>query len=322
MDEDDPFVPLRPFVGGSLRDRRERERERRIAEHVSRHREHRRQPPGRARGLSLPDIVDTAIAVADAEGTDAVSMRRIAREMRVGAMSLYWYVGSKEELHQLMLEKVQAEAETPEPSGNWRADLRGFARNTRAALLRHPWAIDFLGIGPPSGPNDAHNAERLLAALDGLGLDIATAIQVGMTVGTYVMGAALREIQEIRWQRNATEAMAGMTAAEIAEFRAEYNRRIRVSGRYPHIVKIMDADIDPDAPETRDERFEFGLDCVLDGIAARLEPRQRRLRPAYFHRKCTNRRPKFLESFSTRWYSGLMSLRLSKCPSANVAISG
>jgi hypothetical protein len=95
-------------------------------------------------------------------------------------------------------------------------------------------------------------------------------MQVLMTVGTYVMGAVLREIQEIRWQRSAAEATAGMTAAEIAEFLAEYNQRICESGRYPHIAKIIDAGIDPDAPETRDERFEFGLDCVLDGIAARL----------------------------------------------------
>jgi AcrR family transcriptional regulator len=271
-EEEDLFMPLRPFVGASLRDRRERERERQIAAHVSRRRAHRGQAPRQVRGLSLPDIVGTAIAVADAEGTEAVSMRRIAREMRAGAMSLYWYVGSKEELHQLMLEKVQAEAQAPEPSGNWRADLRGYALNTRAALLRHPWAIDFMGIGPPSGPNDARNAERLIAALDGLGLDIATAMQVLMTVGTYVMGAALREIQEIRWQHSATEATAGMTAAEIAEFLAEFNRQICESGRYPHIAKIIDAGLDPDAPETRDERFEFGLDCVLDGIAARLRP--------------------------------------------------
>ena len=270
MDEEDPFLPLRPLIGGTLRDRRERDRERRIAEHVSRRIEHRGHAPRQVRGLSLPDIVDTAIAVADAEGTEAVSMRRIAREMRVGAMSLYWYVGSKEELHQLMLEKVQAEAEAPEPSGNWRADLRTYAHNARAALLRHPWAIDFLGVGPPSGPNNARNLERLIAALDGLGLDIATAIRISMTVATYVMGAALREIQEIRWQHSTTEAKAGMTATEIAEFLAEFTRRIRESGRYPHIAKIMDADLDPDAPETRDERFEFGLDCVLDGIAARL----------------------------------------------------
>jgi len=98
MDEEDLFLPLRPLPGGTLRDRRERDRERRIAEHVGRRREHRGQAPRQVRGLSLPDIVGTAIAVADAEGTEAVSMRRIAREMRVGAMSLYWYVGSKDRL--------------------------------------------------------------------------------------------------------------------------------------------------------------------------------------------------------------------------------
>src|ERR1700751_2906073 len=125
-EDEDVFVPLRPLIGGA-RESRERDRERRIADHVSRRREHAGQPPRRVRGLSLSDIVDTAVAVADADGTEAVSMRRIARELRVGAMSLYWYVASKDELHQLMLERVQAESEAPEPSGDWRADLRGYA---------------------------------------------------------------------------------------------------------------------------------------------------------------------------------------------------
>jgi AcrR family transcriptional regulator len=267
-EEEDVFLPLRPLLGGGsggVRDRRERDRERRISEHVSRHREHGSQPPRRVRGLSLSDIVATAIAVADADGTDAVSMRRIARELHVGAMSLYWYITSKEELHQLMLEAVQAESEAPEPSGDWRADLRTYAHNARAALLRHPWAIDFLGQGPPSGPHDARNAERMIAALDGLGLDLPAVMYALMTVGTYVLGAALREVQEIRWHSVAAE----LTETEVAAFAGDLNQRIRQSGRYPHLVRLMDADFDPDSPGTRDERFEFGLDCVLDGIAAR-----------------------------------------------------
>jgi AcrR family transcriptional regulator len=269
-EDEELFVPLRPSLGVSARDRRERDRERGIAERVDRHRDHGWQPPRRVRGLSRTDIVATAIAIADAEGTEAISMRRIARELRVGAMSLYWYVSSKEELHQLMLQKVQAEGETPEPSGDWRSDLQGWARNMRAALLRHPWAIDFIGSGPPSGPNDARNMERLISALDGLGLDIPKTMYVIMTVGTYVLGAALREVQEIRWQASAAEATAGLTEAEVAELVGEFERQIRQSGRYPRMVRIMDEDFDPDSPQTRDERFEFGLDCLLDGIAARL----------------------------------------------------
>ena len=228
----------------------------------------RGREPRRLRGLSRDDIVATSVAIADAEGTAAVSMRRIARDLHVGAMSLYWHVESSDELHQLMLEAVQGEIEAPEPSGDWRADLAAYALDYRAALHRHPWAIDFLGAGPPSGPNDARNADRLIGALDGLGLDAMTTMWALLTVGTYVTGAALREIQEIRWHRAADEARTEMTEDEAAAAYREFERMVRGSGRYPHIAKIFDAGIDPDAPETRDARFEFGLGCVLDGIAA------------------------------------------------------
>ena len=268
--EEDLFVPVRPLFRGGPRDRHEVRRERQIAEHVSRHRDHGRQPGRRARGLELDDIVAAAIAVADADGTEAVSMRRIARELDVGTMSLYWYVNSKEALDQLMLERVQAEAQAPQPTGDWRADLRAYARTMRAALLRHPWAIDVLGLGPPTGPNDARNAERLMGALDGTGLDTVSTMRVLTTFGTYVVGAALREIQEIRWQQSVAEATAGLTEDEIDEAIAEYGRRIKESGRYPHLTRILETGVDPDSPLTRDERFEFGLDCMLNGIAVRL----------------------------------------------------
>jgi AcrR family transcriptional regulator len=255
-EDEEVFLPLHAIFAGSPRDRRER-------------------APRRVRGLSRADIVTAAIAVADAEGPDAVSMRRLARELRVGTMSLYWHVVSKEELHQLMLERLQAEIEVPEPSGDWRMDLRAYAIANRASLLRHPWALDFLASGPPSGPNDARNLERLLAAVDGLGVDPATTMWLIMTVATYVVGAVLREVQEIRWQRSVAEATADMTGEELAEAMAEFGRRVRAAGRYPHMVRFMDEGIDPDAPETRDERFEFGLDCMLDGIAARVKSARR-----------------------------------------------
>jgi len=273
-EEEGPFLPLRLFRAVEENDRRarqERARERQIAAAVSRAREHGNRPGARARGLTRADIVDIAVAVADAEGTAAVSMRRIAKDLQVGVMSLYWHVESKEELHQLMLETVQAEIEAQVPSGDWRADLAAYARNTRAAMHRHPWAIDYIGAGPPSGPQDARNADRLIGALDGLGLDIMTTIWVLMTLSTYVMGATLREIQEVRWHRAAEETMSGMPEGDIAEALAEFDRRVRGSGRYPYLAKVLDAGIDPDAPETRDERFEFGLSCVLDGIAARIK---------------------------------------------------
>jgi AcrR family transcriptional regulator len=226
-------------------------------------------PAPRARTLSRADIVQAAVAVADAEGTEAVSMRRIARDMRVGVMSLYWHIESKDELHRLMLEFVQGEIEAAEPSADWRADLAVYARNSRAALHRHPWAIDFLGAGPPSGPNDVRNADRLIGSLEVVGLDMLGTMWALMTLGTFVLGATLRDIQEARWHEAAAAAEEEMTEEAADAARAEFARQILKSGRYPHIAKIFDANVDPDAPESRDERFEFGLTCVLDGIGAR-----------------------------------------------------
>lgn len=263
----------RPYAR-SGRGSREEAHDQRIAGHVQRHRERGAQPPRRDRGLSRDEIVRTAIAVADAEGPDAISMRRIARELSAGAMSLYWYVGSKEELLELMLDAIEAEIEVPEPSGDWRADLGTFAHRTRAALSRHRWAVEFIGTRPPSGPNDVRNLERLLGLLDGTGIDDFRLIMgIFMTVATFVIGAVIRDVQEIRFHREQERAEAALTQEEIQAERDRYHEWFEASGQFPRIARLMASGIDPDDPDTRDERFQFSLDCVLDGIAARLGSR-------------------------------------------------
>jgi AcrR family transcriptional regulator len=263
-----PWFPASAYRAGlTPRELRERKRDRQIHEHVRRRGERMRQ---RDRGLSREEIVASAMAIADAEGVEAVTMRRIARELGAGAMSLYWHVSSKEELQDLMLEAIEAEIDVPEPSGDWRADLRAFARTTRAVHLRHQWALEFRGLGPPTGPNDARNADRMFGAFDGLGLDVGTTVWLAQAVTTYVIGALQREVQEIRTNREMAAIAASMSEDELAAFEKEFTERIHASGRYPRIARFMDANVDPDDPATREERFEFGLDIVLDGIAARL----------------------------------------------------
>src|SRR5690349_19181382 len=250
---------------------REAAREDRIAGHVQRHKARGSQPPRRDRGLSREERVSAAIAVADAEGPDAISMRRIARDVGAGVMSLYWYVASREELLDLRLDAIEAEIEVPEPTGDWRADLGAFAHRTRAALRRHGWAVEFIGTRPPSGPNDVRNLERLLSLLDGIGVDDYQVVMgIFMTVATFVIGAVIREAQEVRFQAEQERVEASMTPEEVQAEHERFRSWFEASGRYPHIARLMEAGVDPDDPNTREERFQFSLDCVLDGMAARL----------------------------------------------------
>jgi AcrR family transcriptional regulator len=230
------------------------------------------QPRGRGRGapaLSRAEIVDAAIAIADADGAEAVSMRRIAQLLRSGTMSLYWHVANKEHLLDLMLDTLTGELIIPGPPGDWRSFLQATARENRAMLLRHRWVMDFIGGRPPLGPNTLLNLERLLAALEDLHLDTATALNILAAVSTYVTGAVLRELREIRAQRDLERS--GFDRAEAAAGMAEWHRRLTADGRFSHFLRIVEDNVDPDAEETRDERFEFGLDCVLDGIAIQVE---------------------------------------------------
>jgi AcrR family transcriptional regulator len=228
----------------------------------------RGRPPQRQR-LSREEIVDAAIAIADAEGADALSMRRIAQVLRAGTMSLYWHVSSKERLLDLMRDALMAEVDLPEPSGDWRSDLRAFAVSSRGMLRRHLWLMDFVGGRPPLGPTTMLVMDRALAILETADSGYETRLWILESVNTYVSGAVLREAQEIRAYEAEREARAEFGAEALA-LRRRWRDRVADTGLFPRFVEFLDLDIDPDAPETMDPRFEFGLDCLLDGIAARL----------------------------------------------------
>jgi len=227
---------------------------------------------GRARsGLSREEIVDVAIAIADSEGAESVSMRKIAQVLRAGAMSLYWHLAGKEHLLELMLDALMADMVVPEPTGDWQADLRVQASSQRQVLLRHKWVIDFIAARPPLGPNTLRNLDKSLATLDCLDLDTDTAINILQTVNTYVLGAVVRELGELRTQREQQKWVTAET--NVNAKLQQWRERLEATGMFDHFLRILRDDVDPDAEETRDARFEFGLDCVLEGIAAKLAKR-------------------------------------------------
>ena len=234
----------------------------------------RSAPRGRDRSrpvLSRDDIVAAAISIADRFGADAVSMRKIAQLLQAGAMSLYWHLASKEHLLELMLDAIQGEVYVPEPTGAWQADLRAQACSLRSVLRRHRWAADFFGSRPPLGPNTLRSLDKVLAMFDRAGIDMATVINIVQAVNTYVSGAVARELQEIRTQREQDDFV--VSDAEFVEKIEEWKQHLAATGKFDHFVRMIDEGIDPDAEETRDYRFEFGLDCLLEGFAVVLARR-------------------------------------------------
>jgi AcrR family transcriptional regulator len=221
----------------------------------------RPEPPSRPAlaPLSRELIVDAAIALADADGLTAVSLRKVAAVLDAGPMRLYGYLSTKDELLDLMVDTVYGEILPPEP-GDWRAALRSLAHQLRAAARRHPWFADLIGGRAGLGPNTLAHMEGALAALDGLG-DIDTVLSVFNVVTAYAIGAIRKEVADRR-----AEAASGMDERQWQRTIGPYLSRVLATGRYPTLVALVrDA-----AHPPPDAVFDAGLDYVLDGVAARL----------------------------------------------------
>jgi AcrR family transcriptional regulator len=230
--------------------------------------------PGRGPqpSLSLAAIVEAAVAVADAEGVDAVSMRRIAGDLGVGTMSLYRYVETKDDLLDLMTDQVFGEGTFAESHlDDWRDDLRRSAMGYRRLMLRHPWVLSIGVSRPPLGPNVLRRTEWMLGTMEGLGLSIQEISEFTGTVIAYVRGVVLAEIGEAEVVRR-----TGQTEDDYRRLVGPYLMQVLAAGQHPLMARFVhEADEHPDP----DRVFRSGLERVLDGVAAGLE-RARRERPA------------------------------------------
>ncbi|HEX6108738.1 MAG TPA: TetR/AcrR family transcriptional regulator C-terminal domain-containing protein [Ktedonobacteraceae bacterium] len=210
--------------------------------------------------LSREQIVRAAIDLADTQGAQALSMRRLAAKLGAGTMSLYWYISRKEDLLDLLVDAVLGEVELPAyPSGDWRADIHLLAMQTRTVMLRHTWLASLIGSRPGLGPNWLKRLEFSLAAVDGLGLAMTDMAGILSTVDGYVIGFVLRELEE-----EVTKRRTGMTEAEWQAAIGPYMQQLITSGNYPHLARYIAESEDRDIGES----FTFGLDRLLDGIAA------------------------------------------------------
>ncbi|MER7946070.1 TetR/AcrR family transcriptional regulator [Streptomyces sp. NPDC096079] len=209
-------------------------------------------------------IAEAAIGIADREGFAAVTMRKVAAELGVAPMAAYRHVDGKDELWALMVDRVSAELEPPEAAEGWRETLRTYAHRTRDGMLRHPWLAQLPTPLFALTPNRMAAAERQLAALDGLGLDVDTMMAAFRAVASYVHGAVQSEVAIAQYMReqgweNADETRRGL---------APQMSYLLGTGRYPtYRTYALGAARKDDAAWM----FRTGLDCVLDGVAGLIE---------------------------------------------------
>lgn len=212
---------------------------------------------------SVEEVVRAAIALADAEGLAALSMRRVAETLQLSPMSLYTYVPSKAELVDLMLDRVAGEMGDPDPAdGDWRAQLTLLCRQRWATAQRHPWIMHMGRRRPPLGPNVLARVEAMLHAIDGLGLSEMEMDQLISLVGDYVRGAvrAALDAREI-------EQQTGMTDEQWWSMNTPLLEGLVDPARYPTTVRIGEAyKSGRMAPPDHERNFEFGLQRVLDGV--------------------------------------------------------
>lgn len=231
----------------------------------------RPEPGTRRPKFTRDQIAATALAIADAEGFAAVSMRRVAAELDAGTMTLYYYVRTKDELVVLMDDAMMAEVLIPDDEfpSHWYDALTAIALRTWDILIRHPWALHSLQ-NAPAGPNAMRHFEQSLAALARTDLDGPDKFLLLAMVDDYVHGNALRSA-EVR--------SAGVPAPDDAPIEAamRFGRAQLATGKFPHTEALFGGD-DPRTvlprlvgPMTERDRFRDGLATVLLGVAGRMK---------------------------------------------------
>jgi AcrR family transcriptional regulator len=232
-------------------------------------RDHEPAPRGRgaAAGLSVGRVIGAAVAVADAEGIGALSIRRVAADLGVGAMSLYTYVPGKGELLDLMVDAVLGEL--PGLVGDldpddWRARLEAVARGNWALFERHPWLLQVgASSRPPLGPNVMAKYELELRAVDGTGLGEVDMDAVVTLVNGFVAGAARGVVEQ-------AQAGAASGTSELEWWRATepFVSRVFDPERYPTVARVgpVAGEAQQAAYDPR-RAFAFGLERLLDGVA-------------------------------------------------------
>jgi len=212
-----------------------------------------RPPVTRDRALQV------AVALADAGGIDSLSMRKLARELGIEAMSLYYHVKNKEDILDGMVDIVFDEIEVPGPGVRWKTAMRKRADSTRAVLARHPWAISLMDSRSTPGAATLRHLDSVIGLLREAGFSVPMAAHAVSLLDSYVRGFAL---QESSLPLDAAGDI-GAATQDILE------QQHMIAGAFPHLAEMAQKLILRPGYAYGNE-FKFGLRVILDGIEAAL----------------------------------------------------
>jgi AcrR family transcriptional regulator len=203
--------------------------------------------------LSRQRVLAAAVELADAEGIEALSMRRLARALGVEAMSLYHHTKNKDDILAGIADRVIEEMTPPRPGGDWKAEIRASAISTRTVLQRHRWAADLLLSSARLQTAQSRSMEAVLGTLRAGGFEGELIDHAYHAVDIYTLGYAL---WESRFGRTVTRPLADLANEVRASLSVE---------EYPHLVEHIEWHMRPPSGP-RVSTFEFGLDQILDGL--------------------------------------------------------
>lgn len=221
---------------------------------------------GPRQGLTVSQVIDAATALADADGLDAVTMRRVATSLGVVPMTLYTYVPGKAELLDLMLDSAYARMPRADTAGQpWRQRLAVIAAENRALFEAHPWAAAISTVRPPLGPGLIAKYEHELSALDGVGFDDVQMDDALTHLLAFVQA----------WARAAADARSnresGMDDEQWWAAHAPLLEEVLDPVAYPLAARVgTAAGTAHGAAYDPEHAYQFGLQVVLDGLATQL----------------------------------------------------
>lgn len=214
-----------------------------------------RKPAKPRTPLSRERVLRAAVALADERGTEELTMRKLAKELGVEAMSLYNHVANKGDLLDGMIDLVFSEIEPPAVGGDWKAELRKRAVSTRAALLRHRWAVGEMEGRTSHGPSNLRVHDSILGCLRAAGFSIEMTVHAMSMQDAYIYGFALQQTD--------------MSSQTPEDFAAEAQRQMvayaDALSDYPHLVEVVGGHV-AKAGYDYDSEFLFGLDVILDAL--------------------------------------------------------